>query len=247
MLGAAIDDRERVFGSGGWLANVLSNHDQPRQASRLAASAGIADTDAVAKAAALLLLTMRGTPFLYYGEELGMRDVPVPDDEIIDPPARRALIDPEFSWYNRDQCRSPMPWTSAPNGHGFTTGRPWLRLADDADRRNVAAQADDPDSVLSAYRRFIRLRWTCEALLNGRLERAGEWRRRRAGLDPDDRVRAGPGRPEPGRRAARCQHRGEGRRPDGAHWTARTSTRRCRIRAAASRSGRWRASILEAR
>jgi alpha-glucosidase len=170
-IGAIIDDRERIFGGDKWLANVLSNHDQPRQASRLAASAGIADTDAVARAAALLLLTLRGTPFLYYGEEIGMRDVPVPDDEIIDPPARRALVDPEFSWYNRDQCRSPIPWTADPAGHGFTTGRPWLRLADDADSRNVATQEADPGSVLATYRRLIRLRSATEPLLTGRLAR----------------------------------------------------------------------------
>ena len=100
-----------------------------------------------------------------------MRDVPVPDDEIIDPPARRALVDPEFHWYNRDQCRSPIPWTPAPNGHGFSTGRPWLRLADDADRRNVEVQAADPASVLATYRRLIRRRATTEPLLTGRLER----------------------------------------------------------------------------
>ena len=100
-----------------------------------------------------------------------MRDVPVPDYEIIDPPARRALVDPEFHWYNRDQCRSPIPWTAAPNGHGFSTGRPWLRLADDADRRNVEVQAADPASVLATYRRLIRRRATTEPLLTGRLER----------------------------------------------------------------------------
>ena len=68
---------------------MLSNHDQSRHASRLSASAGIDDTDAVARAAAAILLTLRGTPFLYYGEEIGLRDVEVPFDEIIDPPARR--------------------------------------------------------------------------------------------------------------------------------------------------------------
>ncbi len=66
---------KRLYGTTRWPTNVLSNHDQSRQATRLAESAGIADTDAVARAAAVLLLTTRGTPFLYYGEEIGSRDV----------------------------------------------------------------------------------------------------------------------------------------------------------------------------
>jgi alpha-glucosidase len=170
--GDAIWLRESMFGDDRWLANVLSNHDQSRQASRLAASAGIADTDAVAKAAAVVLMTIRGTPFMYYGEEIGLRDVQVPEDEIIDPPARRALVDPDFEWWNRDGCRSPMPWTGEP-GNGFTTGRPWLRLGDDADTRNVAAQEADPGSVLATYRRLIDLRRHSEALRAGTLRVVG--------------------------------------------------------------------------
>jgi alpha-glucosidase len=166
--GAAIWLRESMFGAERWLANVLSNHDQSRQASRLAASAGIADTDAVARAAAVVLLTIRGTPFLYYGEEIGLRDVPVPENEIIDPPALRALVDPEFEWWNRDQCRSPMPWNKGP-GHGFTSGRPWLRFGDDAGTRNVATQDGDPGSVLETYRRLLALRRGSEALRAGSL------------------------------------------------------------------------------
>ena len=77
-FGSAIRSRESMFGADRWPANVLSNHDQSRQASRLAASAGIGDTDAVARAAAVVLLTIRGTPFLYYGEEIGLRDVAGP-------------------------------------------------------------------------------------------------------------------------------------------------------------------------
>ena len=163
--------RETMFGRSRWLANVLSNHDQSRQASRLSASAGIADTDAVARAAAVVLLTIRGTPYMYYGEEIGMLDVSIPTDEIIDPPARRALIDPDFEWWNRDQCRTPMAW-AAGAGHGFTSGRPWLRFGDDADRRNVAAQQADEGSVLNTYRRLIALRRESEALRSGALQLA---------------------------------------------------------------------------
>jgi len=166
--GDAIWLRETMFGDDRWLANVLSNHDQSRHASRLASSAGLADTDAVARAAAVVLLTIRGTPFMYYGEEIGLRDVQVPEDEIIDPPARRALVDPDFQWWNRDGCRSPMPWTSGP-GYGFTSGRPWLRFGDDADARNVASQDSDPRSVLATYRRLIELRRKSEAVRSGTL------------------------------------------------------------------------------
>jgi alpha-glucosidase len=166
--GDAIWLRESMFGDDRWLANVLSNHDQPRQASRLAGSAALEDTDAIAKAAAVVLMTIRGTPFMYYGEEIGMIDVVVPEDEIIDPPARRALVDPDFEWWNRDGCRSPIPWAAGP-GHGFTTGRPWLRFGDDAGTRNVVAQESDPDSVLATYRRLIDLRRHSDALRSGAL------------------------------------------------------------------------------
>ena len=119
----------------------------------------------MAKAAAVLLLTVRGTPFLYYGEEIALGDVRVPRKEIVDPPARRYW--PLRLWWNRDGCRAPMPWTAGPNG-GFTTGRrPWLRMAPDFATRNVAAQAADPGSVLSAYRALLALRRTLPALQTG--------------------------------------------------------------------------------
>src|SRR5688572_6427104 len=164
---ALLDRRQAIFGDT-WPTVVLSNHDQSRHASRLSASAGIGDTDAVARAAAAILLTLRGTPFLYYGEEIGLRDVEVPFDEIIDPPARR--VEEGWVWWNRDGCRSPMPWTGEP-GHGFTAGRPWIRFGDDADTRNVAAQAPDPPSVLATYRRLIALRQGRASLRRGALRR----------------------------------------------------------------------------
>ncbi len=164
---AVIDRREAEFGPDKWPTLVLSNHDQPRQASRLAASAGTADVDAVAKAAAFLLLGLRGTPFLYYGEEIGMIDVAIPPDEIVDPPAR--LASPEFPWWNRDQCRTPMAWTGE-RGAGFTTGSPWIRIGDDAAVRNVAKEAADPRSVLDCYRRLLRARRMRRALRAGAFE-----------------------------------------------------------------------------
>ena len=164
---AAIARREAAFGPDRWPTAVLSNHDQPRHATRLAASAGAADLDAVARAAAVLLLTLRGTPFVYYGEELGLGDVDVPAIESVDPPAARA--GPDFTWWDRSRSRTPMPWTTGP-GAGFTTGRPWLRLGPDAASRNVAVQAGTPGSTLSLYRRLIALRASSPALQVGSLE-----------------------------------------------------------------------------
>ena len=144
----AIAAREAAFGPDRWPTVVLSNHDQPRHASRLASvRSTAADRDAIARAAAVLLLTLRGTPFLYYGEELGMGDVDIPPDESVDPPATR--VGPDFPWWDRSRCRTPMPWTPGA-GAGFTTGRPWLRLsAATRATRNVEVQRTDPGSVLS--------------------------------------------------------------------------------------------------
>ncbi len=162
---AAIQRRERAFGPLRWPTAVLSNHDQPRHASRLPVST---DTrDAIAKAAATLLLTLRGTPFLYYGEEIGMGDVAIPPEESVDPPASRVSRD--FSWWDRSQARTPMPWTAGP-GAGFTTGRPWLRIASDAATRNVATQLGDPDSVLACYRRLLAARRSLPSVQDGTLD-----------------------------------------------------------------------------
>ena len=165
---AALRRRERAFGPSRWPTVVFSNHDQPRHASRLADSAGAtgSDRDAIARAAAVLLLTIRGTPFLYYGEEIGMGDVDVPPDESIDAPAAR--VAPDFPWWDRSRSRTPMPWAGGP-GAGFTTGTPWLRLGPDVDERNVAAQAADPGSVLACYRRVIAARRELPTLGDGTL------------------------------------------------------------------------------
>ncbi|MHB8459801.1 MAG: alpha-glucosidase [Candidatus Limnocylindrales bacterium] len=168
----ASERHEQRFGPQGWPTIVLSNHDQPRQASRLAPGADPAASDAIARAAATISLTLRGTPFLYYGEEIGARDVPIPWREIIDPPARRGgrlgrILSP---WWNRDQARSPMPWGEGPNG-GFSSARPWLRMAPDVDSRNVAVQDRDPWSVLATYRRLIWLRRHHTALQAGTYRR----------------------------------------------------------------------------
>jgi len=100
-----------------------------------------------------MLLTLRGTPFLYYGEEIGMTDVPIPPDRVMD-------ID------GRDPERTPMQW-DATHAAGFTTGEPWLPVASNVGSVNVAAQSADPDSILQLYRRLIRLRRGSPALRRG--------------------------------------------------------------------------------
>jgi alpha-glucosidase len=168
---AAIDIRETAYGPQRWPTMALSNHDRERQATRLARSVGRdpdGDRDAIAKAAAVVILAARGTAFLYYGEEIGMVDVDIPHDEIVDPPA--LLAGPDFPWYDRSRCRTPMQWDDGPSA-GFTSGRPWLRLAPDAATRNVAAQAVDPDSVFATYQRLLTFRRASEPLRRGSMTR----------------------------------------------------------------------------
>jgi alpha-glucosidase len=165
----AIQSRLAAFGDA-WPTVVLSNHDQSRHVTRFLDDLGKHDAvtqDSVAKAAAVLLLTLRGTPFLYYGEEIGLPDVDVPRNRIKDPPALRASW--RFPWWNRDQCRSPMPWSDAPQA-GFTTGEPWLPLIPDWRRRNVSRAAADDHSVLAVYRELLALRRRSAPLHRGGLE-----------------------------------------------------------------------------
>jgi alpha-glucosidase len=153
----------------------MSNHDQPRHASRLAATVGATgdEQDAIARAAAVLILTARGTPFLYYGEEIGMGDTVIPPGESVD--AAADYVADDYEWWDRSPARTPMPWASGVRS-GFTTGVPWLRLGDDAAKRNVSAQAADPHSVLACYRRLLRARAGSPSLQMGtlRMARTGE-------------------------------------------------------------------------
>jgi alpha-glucosidase len=135
-----------------WPTVTLSNHDQPRHASRYAAGRpGV--TDGRTKVAAGLLLTVRGTPFLYYGEEIGMQNVRIRRSQLQDPLGRRTWPFP----LGRDGERTPMQWSPAEHA-GFTTGTPWLPLHPGFAERNVAVQRSDPASTLSWYRALIALR-----------------------------------------------------------------------------------------
>ncbi|MBV8521205.1 MAG: alpha-amylase [Acetobacteraceae bacterium] len=149
-----IQEYEAALPSGAWPNWVLGNHDRPRVASRIGA--------AQARVAAMLLLTLRGTPTIYQGEEIGMLDVAIPPDEVQDP---LGLNIPGFG-LGRDPARTPMPWTSERHG-GFTEGHPWLRLNDDLRSLNVSAQSAEPESMLSLYKALLRLRRESAALSMG--------------------------------------------------------------------------------
>ena len=146
--------------AGVWPTTVLSNHDLPRAASRYA----LGEDDAQAKIAMALLLTLRGTPFIYYGEEIGMRDIHLKKDEILDPPGK--LYWPLYK--GRDGCRSPMQWDAGLFG-GFSTGKPWLPLHPDYLQRNVLAQQEQPGSMLNFTRHLLRLRKQHAALRQGEM------------------------------------------------------------------------------
>jgi len=110
----------------------------------------------------VLLLTLRGTPTLYYGDELGLSDVAIEPSQVRDP---RELREPGLA-LGRDPVRTPMPWDDSANA-GFTKGTPWLPLHDDWPTRNVLRMAADPRSILTLYRRLLALRRESPALSIG--------------------------------------------------------------------------------
>jgi alpha-glucosidase len=161
-FGQAIERVDRSLAADGWPCYVLSNHDLPRHVTRY----GGRHPDEVARVAAALLLTQRGTPFVYYGEEIGLPDVPLRRGQIVDPPGRRYW--PIYK--GRDPNRGPMPWDTGLNA-GFTSGFPWLPLRSDHRTLNVDVQRRDPRSVWSFYRDLLRLRRETPALRRGSFQR----------------------------------------------------------------------------
>ena len=138
---------EAAFPEPNWPTWVLSNHDITRHRTRLG-------REGAARAAAVLLLGLRGTPFLYAGEELGLEDAVVPPERVQDPAGRR------------DGCRAPVPWDGS-NAHGWASNAPWLPWPPDAERRNAQRLRRDEHSVLHLYRRLLAARRASPALSLG--------------------------------------------------------------------------------
>ena len=147
----SVDAFEAVLPRGAWPNNVFGNHDVDRFISRVNRDGRGHER---ARVAALMLLTLRGTPFIYYGEEIGMENTDVPE-EMLQDPAR-------FYSRGRDPERTPMQWSRE---DAFTTGAPWLPYGNLA--VNVEHQRDDPASMLSLYRRLLWFRRSSEALRDG--------------------------------------------------------------------------------
>jgi len=146
----ALLEAERALAAPGlWPCWVLSNHDQPRHRSRYEAS------EPRARAAALVLLTLRGTPYLYAGEELGLLDADVSATSRVDPGGR-------------DGSRAPIPWDATPT-HGWPA-RPWLPWPPQPELWNAERQGTNPDSILELYPRLLAIRRNSAAL------RLGSWR-----------------------------------------------------------------------
>jgi alpha-glucosidase len=140
--------------AGAWPNWVLGNHDRPRVASRVGAEQ--------ARVAAMLLLTLRGTPTLYYGDEIGMHQVAIAPDQVRDPFEKNV---PGIG-VGRDGCRTPMQWSAAPYA-GFSTTEPWLPLPSDFVHENVANLEADTRSILNLYKALIDLRRKRPELVSG--------------------------------------------------------------------------------
>jgi len=154
-----VDDYESVLPGDAWPNWVLGNHDQHRLATRIGPSQ--------ARVANMLLLTLRGTPTCYYGDELGMEDVAIPPEKIQDPPA---VNQPEIAHIvGRDPERTPMQWDVSPNA-GFSAPEVedlWLPIAANYKAVNVASELKDPHSFLNYYRSLLAIRKATPALLWG--------------------------------------------------------------------------------
>jgi alpha-glucosidase len=148
-IAATVERYEKSLPRGAWPNWVMGNHDRPRLASRIGAEN--------ARLAALLLLTLRGTPTLYYGDETGMAQVPIPREQLRDPAALHVP--------GRDGARTPMQWDASAFA-GFSRVEPWLPLGDFV-AVNVATERADPASLLNLYRRLIALRRKNRALTEG--------------------------------------------------------------------------------
>jgi alpha-glucosidase len=153
-IAALIKEYEAAVPEGGWPNWVLGNHDQPRIGARVGPQQ--------ARVAAMLLLTLRGTPTMYYGDEIGIGKVEIPPEAVQDPWEKN---EPGLG-LGRDPERTPMQWDGSAQG-GFTSGRPWLPLDPGFPSCHVEALRQDPTSILVLYRRLIELRRRHPALSVG--------------------------------------------------------------------------------
>jgi alpha-glucosidase len=149
-----IDEYEAALPPGGWPNWVLGNHDRPRIATRIGSDQ--------ARVAAVLLLTLRGTPTIYYGEELGMQQVHIPPERVLDQFEKNV---PDQG-LGRDGARTPMQWDNS-RFAGFSAVEPWLPLGSDYEHHNVAEESSDPGSSLRLYQQLIVLRQKHPALIYG--------------------------------------------------------------------------------
>jgi alpha-glucosidase len=149
-----IADYEGALPAGAWPNWVLGNHDRPRVASRVGREQ--------ARVAAMLLLTLRGTPTLYYGDEIGMHQVAIAREQVSDPFEKNV---PGIG-VGRDGCRTPMQWDATAHA-GFSTAKPWLPLADDYAHENVVNLEADSGSILNLYKALIALRRKLPQLVTG--------------------------------------------------------------------------------
>lgn len=161
-------ESQAKVGTIGFLSNIIENHDEPRGVSHYIPEGDCCDKSK--KMLAALNFMLRGIPFIYQGQELGMENLPVSSiDEVDDISARNeyqvalnAGLTPEaaikaISAYSRDNARTPMQWSDEKNA-GFTTGTPWLKVNPNYTAINAAAQTKDEDSVYSFYKKLIALR-----------------------------------------------------------------------------------------
>jgi len=156
VLRQVIAEYEASLPAFGWPNWVVGSHDAPRIAARIG--------EAQARVAAVMLLTLRGTPTLYQGDELAIGEVTIPPDRVRDP---QDLRQPGIG-IGRDRSRTPMPWDGSPHA-GFSSVEPWLPLNPDWRTRNVTTQADDPTSMLTLYRDLLAVRRSTDALSIGRM------------------------------------------------------------------------------
>lgn len=147
-----VEAYEAALPEGAWPNWVLGNHDQPRVASRIGA--------AQSRIAHMLLLTLRGTPTCYYGDEIALPAGTIPPHRVVDPQGVNAGTP------GRDPARTPMQWDNGPHA-GFSTAAPWLPVSDDYATRNVAAQRTETTSMLTLLQRLLQLRRSSPALQSG--------------------------------------------------------------------------------